>query len=290
MSQHTHDPSYGTTPETGSTGTADLGATGLGTTGADTYGTGAMATGTATNGTTTTSTATASPDAYVTDTSGSSTEAAKEATRETAETAMAEVKHLADAAKSEVGNVTSTATDQMRRLMDQSRSELTEQARSQQQRLTGNLRTFTDELDAMVGQSGQQGVAHDVVRQVSHHARTLTDWLELNEPGAVLDEVSRFARRKPGTFLAIAAGVGLLSGRLTRGLAAASSDDNGQPSSATGYTAYGSPTYPAATGMTTTPETMVDGRVTATDWATHTGAVTSDEAAREGWTDRGETR
>ena len=127
----------------------------------------------------------------------------------------------------------------MRRLVDQSRSELTEQARSQQQRLTSNLRTLTDELDSMAGQGEQQGVAHDLVRQISQQARALGDWLDGNEPGAVLDEVKRFARRKPGTFLAVAAGLGILSGRMTRGLKAASDDEESQSYRATGYTAYG---------------------------------------------------
>jgi len=273
MSQNIHEPSYGSTPGAGPTGATGFGTTGLDATGSDPSGFD-----------------TAGSDAYVSDTRDSKTDAAKEATRETAETAKGEVKHLTEAAKSELGNVTSTATDQMRRLMDQSRSELTDQARSQQQRLTGNLRTLTDELDAMVGQNGQQGVAHDVVRQVSHHARTLTDWLERNEPGAVLDEVSRFARRKPGTFLAVAAGVGLLSGRMTRGLAAASSADNGQSSSASGNTVYGSTTYPAATGMTSTPETAIDGPLATAGTTGYPGALPTEDPGREQWNERGENR
>jgi hypothetical protein len=43
----------------------------------------------------------------------------------------------------------------------------------------------------------------------------------------VLDEVRAFARRRPGAYLAIAAGAGLLTGRLARGLAA-SDDDAGR--------------------------------------------------------------
>jgi ElaB/YqjD/DUF883 family membrane-anchored ribosome-binding protein len=226
--------------------------------------------------------------------SGSTTEAAKQATRETAETAKGEARNLADTAKSELGYVTSTATDQMRRLVDQSRSELTEQARSQQQRLTSNLRTLTDELDSMAGQGEQQGVAHDLVRQVSQQARALGDWLDGNEPGAVLDEVKRFARRKPGTFLAVAAGLGFLSGRMTRGLKAASDDEESQSYRATGYTAYGTPTYPeyptettgmsgstgmtSATGATVGTETVIDGPLATT--GTTATYPTSTESAR----------
>ena len=215
--------------------------------------------------------------------SSSTTDAAKHATRETAETAKDEARNLADTAKSELGNVASTATDQMRRLVDQSRFELTEQARSQQQRLTTNLRTLTDELDSMAGQGDQQGVAHDLVRQVSQQARALGDWLDGNEPGAVLDEVKRFARRKPGTFLAVAAGLGILAGRMTRGLKAAADDEESQSYRATGYTAYGTPTYPSyPTETTGVTETVMDGPLTTTG-TTATYPVSTESA-------RGDTR
>jgi hypothetical protein len=279
--------------------------------------TGSSTTGSSTPGTTGLSSTTGGSGlSGTTGVGGSKTEAAKEATRETAETAKGEAQHLAQSAKDELGNVTSTATDQMRRLMDQSRSELTDQARSQQQRLSTNLRTLTDELESMARQGDQQGVAHDLVRQVSQQARTLGDWLDGNEPGAVLDEVKRFARRKPGTFLAVAAGLGFLSGRMTRGLAAAAKDEDtqsfgstGYRADATGYTAYGTPAYPATTGTT---EPVLDGPLATTGTTaayptTPTGATSatgstpvgtygtsdplgSDEGTREEWTDRGDAR
>lgn len=252
MSQFTNGPTSGSLDDTGLSNTYPTSATGtLGTTG--------------------------SPNGA--DASGSRTEAAKEAGRETAHVAQGEAKHVAETAKEELGNVTSTATDQMRRLMDQSRSELTDQARSQQQRLTTNLRSLTDELDSMVG-AGQPGVAHDLVRQVSQQARTLGDWLDGNEPGAVLDEVKRFARRKPGTFLAVAAGLGFLSGRMTRGLSAASQEDGA--------------TAPGAYASTGTAEPVLDGPLattgaTAMSSTAPTGAA-DPLAGTDGWLDRGDAR
>ena len=57
-----------------------------------------------------------------------------------------------------------------------------------------------------------------------------TDAFSLHHAQAdLLDDVRRFAARRPGMFLAIAAGVGVVAGRLTRGLAA---DDNDRPSTA----------------------------------------------------------
>ncbi|MDV3220379.1 hypothetical protein [Intrasporangium sp.] len=264
MSQHTNGPTSAslqdngpsetyTTSTTGTTGSTGTGSTSMGSTGF----------------------------------TGSKSEAAKEATRETAETARGEAKHVAQTAKDELGNVTATATDQMRRLMDQSRSELTEQARSQQQRLSGSLRTLTDELDAMAGQGDQQGVAHDVVRQVSQQARALGDWLDGNEPGAVLDEVKRFARRRPGTFLAVAAGLGFLSGRMTRGLTAAAQDEADPPSSERNEPVMDGPL--ATTGTTATYPTAPTGPTNPTGSAApsgtagHPGVPASEEPSRESW-------
>ena len=44
------------------------------------------------------------------------------------------------------------------------------------------------------------------------------------KPGQVVDEMQSFARRRPAVFLVLAAGAGLVAGRLTRGLKDASSD------------------------------------------------------------------
>jgi hypothetical protein len=61
----------------------------------------------------------------------------------------------------------------------------------------------------------------EVARQASERARTVASCLEEREPGDLLDEVRRFARRKAGVFLAGAALAGVVVGRLTRGAIAA---------------------------------------------------------------------
>ena len=77
----------------------------------------------------------------------------------------------------------------------------------------------------MAQNSEQQGPATDLVKQAAERTSTVASWLEDREPGHVVDEVTRFARQRPGAFLAIAAGAGLLVGRLGRGLKAANDDD-----------------------------------------------------------------
>ena len=64
----------------------------------------------------------------------------------------------------------------------------------------------------------------------------VSHWLDNHEPSDLLDEVKRFARRRPGAFLALAAAAGVVAGRLTRGAVAANtsvdSDTDATPSRA----------------------------------------------------------
>jgi hypothetical protein len=70
-------------------------------------------------------------------------------------------------------------------------------------------------------------MAAEIVQHAGQRTEAVASWLEDREPGHVLDEVTRFARQRPGAFLAAAAAAGFLVGRLGRGLKAA----NDAPSS-----------------------------------------------------------
>lgn len=163
-------------------------------------------------------------------TSMGSTTSTSEKARETAATAKDEAKsvafdakesgrHVAETAKSDVKDVAAETRQQARHLYRQLRTEVTDQAATQNQRAASGLRSLADELGQMVGAAQQPGLASDVARQASDRARGFADWLEQREPGDILNEARDFARRRPGTFLAAAAAVGFLGGRLTRGLA-----------------------------------------------------------------------
>jgi hypothetical protein len=81
------------------------------------------------------------------------------------------------------------------------------------------------------------------VNQASSRSGDLADWLQRHEPADLLDEVTRFARRRPGLFLVIAGAAGLVAGRLARGLAAGNDDDQ-----ASGYRGYESSGYRSSLG------------------------------------------
>lgn len=155
----------------------------------------------------------------------------------TVDTAKAEAGALTDTARDRAGGVVDTAKgetkdvarevkSQARSLYAQTTRELRDQAGTQQQRVASGLRSVSDELDEMASNSQNGGLASEFVRQASQRAAGAASWLGDRDPAGVVDEVKRFARRRPAVFIAGAAIAGIVVGRLTRALASeAASDD-----------------------------------------------------------------
>ena len=163
-----------------------------------------------------------------------------------ARTAKDSAQGVAETAKAEAANVAAEVKSNAKDLLYQARSDLTQQAGTQQQKVANGLRSISDELHAMAQASDQPGVASDLVRQVADRSTSVAAWLDGRDPGSLLNEVKSFARQRPGTFLLLAAGAGVLAGRLSRSLSA------GAPESGTtsarrpgeyGTGAYGSDEY-----------------------------------------------
>lgn len=187
---------------------------------------------------------------HLAQTAGQDAQQVKETAKETAKDTVAEAKGQAQQAVAE-------AKYQARDLFEQTRREMTDQSSQQQRRLAGGIRSFSGELESLASGNAQEGLASDLARQASSYADKVGRWLDEREPADVLDEVSRYARRHPGTFIAIAAGLGLLAGRVARSLKDESAEQSA--SSGTGQGAYVPPSYPPsstyapATGYTTSP-------------------------------------
>jgi hypothetical protein len=191
-------------------------------------------------------------------TDGSRTDAAREAARDTAHTAKDQAsgvahsaaesgQHLANEAKGEAKGVGREAGQQAKQLLDQGRSQLTSEAGAQQQKLASSIRSFSSELGSMAESSQEKGMATDLARQASQRLDDVAGFFENREPGELLGEVKRFAQNRPGTFLALAAGAGLLAGRLTRGIKEVSDDDGDDRAVGTyGRESSGTPAYGAA--------------------------------------------
>ncbi|GAA2863803.1 hypothetical protein [Paenarthrobacter ilicis] len=168
---------------------------------------------------------------------------------------------VVDTAKTEAGHVAQEVKVNARQLLHQTKGELTDQAQAQQQRVADGLRSISDELSTMAKSTENGGVATDLVQQAAQRSSSIAQWLDGRDPGSLLDEVKGFARRKPGTFLLIAAGAGILAGRLGRGMADNTPVGGG---SATGTTDVSTETpravyYPSQGGAVTPPAVDLPG-------------------------------
>ncbi|GGK10236.1 hypothetical protein GCM10010123_45240 [Pilimelia anulata] len=188
-----------------------------------------------------------SPGSGADGTGSDATGAVADRVRPVVETAAGAGAQVAESVREQGGEVAAEAGRQARNLAHEAGGQLAEQARAQQQRAAGGLRTLGEELDGMAQASPREsGTATELARQASAKLTELAGWLEEREPGAVLDEVRRYARRKPGTFLLGAAALGVLAGRVTRNL--------GDPADGSARPAAGrAPATPPAPPVTPAP-------------------------------------
>ena len=154
------------------------------------------------------------------DTGASKTDAAKDEAAELKRQAADSAQTVAETAKTEATNVAAEVKTNARDLLHQAKSDLTDQAGAQQQKVAEGLRSVSSELHSMASASDQPGVASDLVRQAAERSSAVASWLDGRDPGSLLTEVKSFARQRPGTFLLLAAGAGVLAGRLSRSLSA----------------------------------------------------------------------
>lgn len=169
------------------------------------------------------------------------------------QTASQAASEVAGTAKEQVAEVASEAKTQISDLTSQARHQVAEQASTQKDKAATQVRSFADQLQGLARGESTEGPAADIVRSLSAKVQELADKLERTEPQQLLEEVRRYARNKPGTFLFGAALAGFVTGRLAKG--AMSEDQTGRTASDTGtrggydYDRGGDPTevYPTGT-------------------------------------------
>jgi len=133
---------------------------------------------------------------------------------------------VAETAKQAAGDVIDETKAQAKSVMRQTQEELKAQAEAQQRRVADGLHSVSAQFSQMANQSEEGGMAVDAVRQAAERTDSIASWLDQRDPGSLVDEVRRYARRKPGTFIAAAAVAGVLVGRLTRSVASDSSESS----------------------------------------------------------------
>ena len=146
---------------------------------------------------------------------------------------------VADTAKSEASNVASAAAggardvageagtqakavvgeakQQLEQMLSQGRDEARQQAEQRTSQAAGQLRTLSEQFSALVeGRPDAAGPLVSYASDVQGQLRRLAARMEQEGPQGVIDDVTGFARRRPGVFLAGAAGFGFVVGRLVR--------------------------------------------------------------------------
>jgi len=176
----------------------------------------------------------------------------------TAETAKAEAANVASTAADGARDVASEASAQARvvageakqqvdRLISQSREELRLQAEQRSTQAASQLRTLSEQFRALAESRPEDaGPLLTYVREAEDRLRSLAWRMEQGGPQGIIDDVTRFARRRPGTFLAGALGMGFIVGRLVRA-GASNQQGNGQGHVPSTYAATrNGPTYAAS--------------------------------------------
>ena len=163
---------------------------------------------------------------------------------EVATTAADQGKQVAGQAMEQAQAVAGVAKEQARSLFDQARDDVRAQADSQTERIADGLRGLAGQVQAMLdGRNDEAGQLPDLARQATQQLETIAGRIGDRGMDGVVQDVTTFARRKPGLFLAGAAALGFVGGRLLRGAQAA--QQQGLASSSSTPTSSMTPSQPA---------------------------------------------
>ena len=138
----------------------------------------------------------------------------KEKARQAGSATKDGAQEVAGTVKEQGREVTREARNQVRSVAADLRGSVSGQARTQNQRVADGLRQMSDQFGEMG--PGDGSPAGQIVRRLGDGGRRAADYLEDRGPEGLLDDVQEYARRKPGTFLLIAAAAGFAIGRLGR--------------------------------------------------------------------------
>ena len=101
---------------------------------------------------------------------------------------------LAATAKHEAGQVKDEAADQVQSLVGSAQEQVGAQVQTQQERLAGQVRSYTDDLHRVVsGEQPQTDLVRQGVASVADRAEALTQRLETASPQDLLQDVRGFA-------------------------------------------------------------------------------------------------
>jgi hypothetical protein len=172
--------------------------------------------------------------------------ATREKATDIAATARDEARGVAGEVRGEAAAVVSEAGTQAHNLADEARIALRQQASDGSSRAAGAVDQLSVRLRALAdGNADQAGELQRYAHELGDRLGDVAARMRSRGLDGLVDDVQGFARRRPGVFLAVAAGAGFAAGRVFRGAKAdaetsTSSSRNGD-SSGSEVTAVGSP-------------------------------------------------
>ncbi len=142
-----------------------------------------------------------------------------------------QAKAVAGEAKAQARMTVDEARNQARNLAGQARQELLGQADSKAGQAAAGLQSVAGQLQAMAdGRPAEAGAMAGYAQQAADRVGAVAERLQSGGAQGLVDDVSSFARRRPGLFLLGAVGAGFLVGRLVRsGKAAMDEQDSSSP-------------------------------------------------------------
>jgi hypothetical protein len=149
-----------------------------------------------------------------------------------ADTASTALQSASNATKSVVGEATEQtktmaleAKDQLHQMLSNSKSEVQAQADDRARQAAEHLRGMSTSITALLdGRPDEAGQVRGYLEQAQTKIDGFVDRIETRGPQGVVDDLSSFARRRPGAFLLAAGVAGFAIGRVARAGAAASND------------------------------------------------------------------
>lgn len=158
-----------------------------------------------------------------------SEEMASQATEQIATTARDQAAAVAREAVSQSGQVASEAKSQAGRVLDQAKHQVKGQAEAQTEKLAESVEHLHSQARALLaGDYEQAGPLADYAEQGVTELGALASYVRSRGFDGLVEDTQRFARHRPGLFLAGAAAAGFLAGRVIR---APKSDRQQGPSS-----------------------------------------------------------
>jgi len=173
---------------------------------------------------------------------GQTATTAKDEAAQVGQVAASAASDVAGTAKQQAGHVAGEAVNQLRSLTDDAKNQASRQVSQATDKLSSTVRSLAGEMrDMGQGKGDANSKIAGLVQQLADRGEQLADQISSRGPDGLVQDLRRFAARKPGTFLLGALAAGVVTGRLVKGATA----DSGSGASSAGTTGgtYGTPSY-----------------------------------------------